>query len=117
MKKEVKKINGIADYAIAAVLLCTPLILNMHVTAVESIIMFAAGFAVGLQSIMTNYPAGILKVMPLRLHLLLHVMAGIFLCTSPWILNFAQKIFWPHLILGLLLIFYGVKSRLESEKD
>jgi hypothetical protein len=37
----------------------------------------------------------------MRTHLLLDLAGGIFLAVSPWLFNFDEHVYLPHLILGI----------------
>jgi hypothetical protein len=39
------------------------------------------------------------------------VAAGLFLAASPWLLGFAEVVFWPHLLVGLFEVGIAFMSR------
>jgi hypothetical protein len=53
-------------------------------------------------SLLTKYEMGLSKVLPFRVHLTLDMIGGLFLAVSPWLFVFADRVWAPHLVLGLL---------------
>jgi hypothetical protein len=64
-----------------------------------------------LYSLMTRYELGMMKVIPMKTHLTLDVLSGIVLAASPWIFNFDERVYLPHLILGLFEIGAGLMTK------
>jgi hypothetical protein len=46
-----------------------------------------------------------------RLQTVVTSIAGAFLVASPWLASFDQRIFWPHLVLGLAAVGAGLPVR------
>lgn len=42
-----------------------------------------------------------MKFIPTRVHGAIDYSTGFFLLVSPWVLGFADQVYWPHLIIGL----------------
>jgi len=62
------------------------------------------GVAVLASSIMTNYEWGLVRVIPMHVHLIADAALGVFLAASPWILGFSDEgtnVWLPHLLVGL----------------
>src|SRR5690606_24725785 len=57
-----------------------------------------------LYSLFTNYELGAVHAIPMPVHLGLDAASGVILAISPWLFGFADLIWWPHLILGLVEI-------------
>lgn len=63
----------------------------------------------------TDYEGGARKVISMSTHLTMDVIAGIFLAASPWLLNFNEQVYLPHLIVGILEIGAGLFTETESQ--
>ncbi|HEV7350862.1 MAG TPA: SPW repeat protein [Telluribacter sp.] len=59
---------------------------------------------------MTDYEAGVMKTVKMSTHLTMDVVAGIFLAASPWLFGFADYVFLPHLIIGIMEIGAGLMT-------
>lgn len=57
-----------------------------------------------VMGIFTNYEGGFIKIIPFKVHLAIDVLAGIALMASPWILGFADEVWVPHLLMGLIVL-------------
>jgi hypothetical protein len=60
------------------------------------------GVSALVYSLLTNYELGLFKVLPFRGHLALDVMSGVLLVLSPWLFQFADQVWVPHLVLGVV---------------
>src|SRR5690606_9207356 len=60
-----------------------------------------AGLMIVLLPLFTRYEGGLVRVLPMPIHLLTDVGLGVFLILSPWIFGFAQYTYLFHLALGL----------------
>jgi hypothetical protein len=47
----------------------------------------------------------------MRVHLMADVVLGLFLAVSPWLLDYDQIVWAPHLIVGLVLVGSGLLTR------
>jgi hypothetical protein len=92
------------DYGVGALLIASPWIFGFAEMGAETWIPVIIGIMTLIMSIFTNYELGLIKMIPLPVHLLIDIVAGILLAASPWLLGFADHIFWPHLIFGMLEI-------------
>lgn len=54
-----------------------------------------------LYSLLTDYELGAVRKIPMSTHLWLDGIAGLFLAVSPWLFNFADFVYLPHLIFGI----------------
>lgn len=102
------KVHGVLDYIVGLLLIAAPWIFNFDNGSAAQWIPVGVGAVVLIMSLMTNYEAGAMKLVPVRVHLTLDVIAGIFLAASPWLFRFSNEVSAPHVIVGLLLIFSGL---------
>ncbi|HMJ91065.1 MAG TPA: SPW repeat protein [Candidatus Acidoferrum sp.] len=70
-----------------------------------------------VQSIFTRYELGLIKLIPMRMHLINDYPAGAFLAASPWLLGFYnaanQRMWLPHLIVGLSVLLATALTQKE----
>ena len=94
-------VHGILDYAMGALLIAAPWLLNFDRGGAETWIPVALGVGAILYSLFTNYELGAVRQLPMPVHLALDAMSGVLLAASPWLFGFADYVWAPHLILGL----------------
>jgi hypothetical protein len=71
------------------------------------------GVSAIIYSLLTNYELGVSRMISMRTHLMLDLMSGILLAASPWLFGFADYVWEPHLILGILEIGAALMTRRE----
>ena len=62
-------------------------------------------------SLITDYELSLTKLIPMPVHLGVDAAGGLLLAASPWLFGFADRVYWPHLILGLVEIGAGLMTR------
>ena len=84
------RLHAVIDYFVPLTFVAAPLLFDFPAGA------RAAAFAVaGLHltmSLLTNYPGGIVKLIPLRAHLLVELIMGPALVAMPWLLGFSSHL-------------------------
>lgn len=110
------KTHGYLDYFMGIFLIAAPYVFNLDKEGSESTVLYALGAAALVYSIITRYELGLIKIIPMKVHLLLDVLSGIFLAASPWLLGFADKVYLPHLILGIIEIGAGLMTNSQSKR-
>ena len=75
------------------------------------------GVATLIYSLCTNYELGLLKLVPFRAHLTLDAMSGVLLALSPWLFGFSDRVWMPHLILGLAEIGTVLMTRTAASAE
>jgi hypothetical protein len=96
--------HGILDYLIGALLIVAPWLFDFADGGAKQWVPIILGAGALLYSIMTDYELGLVKAIPMSVHLMLDLGSGIILAVSPWLFGFADEIWWPHLVFGLLEI-------------
>src|SRR5690606_22969592 len=66
-----------------------------------------------LYSVFTDYELGLVRKIPMPTHLMLDLGSGVLLAVSPWLFGFAEWVWLPHLVLGLI----EVGAALMTEKE
>lgn len=105
------KTHGIMDYSMALLLIVSPFLFGFWQDGTAGWILIILGGGLFLYSLFTDYEVGFSKSISLKTHLTLDVISGIFLAVSPWLFGFADQVFLPHLIFGLLEIGAGLMTK------
>jgi hypothetical protein len=101
------RVHGILDYAAVAIFVNAPLVFGFSGTA-ASALYWLAGIHVLMTGI-TDFPYGMFKVIPFRIHGAIDGLGGLFLVVAPWVLGFAadarsRNFFLAMAILGFAII-------------
>ena len=111
MKHINSRAHGIIDYVVGAALILAPYLFGFANDEPARNAAWIVGGGALLYSLFTAYELSIAKIIPYRVHLGLDMAAGLFLAASPWLMNFADRIVAPHLVVGLLEIGVALMSR------
>ena len=76
------------DYATVAAFLNAPMVFGFHGIP-AAIVYWMAGIHL-LMTGCTDFPLGVFKWIPFRIHGVIELLAGIFLLVAPWVFGFAQ---------------------------
>lgn len=98
------RIHGMLDYIVGVLLIFAPRIFNFENTGVASQLPVFLGVATIVYSLLTRYELGLVKVIPFKAHLTIDFLSGVLLLVSPWAFGFAETVWVPHVVVGLLEI-------------
>ena len=105
------RIHGMLDYGSGLLLLLAPYIFDFADGTAAQYVPQAIGAGILLMSLVTDYELSLAKLVPMPVHLGVDVAGGLLLAASPWLFGFADRVYWPHLILGLAEIGAGLMTR------
>ncbi len=107
--------HGVLDYVVGALLLVVPYLLGFaDGTAAQWVPQLLGLVAIG-GALMTDYELGVMRVIPMPVHLMIDIGSGALLALSPWLFGFSDRVFWPHLIVGIMEIGAGLMTRTVPE--
>jgi hypothetical protein len=66
-------------------------------------------------SVLTDYELSLARVIPMPVHLAADAGGGLLLAASPWLFGFADRVTWPHVILGLLEVGAALMTRTSPD--
>jgi len=112
------KTHGYLDYIMGVLLIVAPWIFGFARDGAETWVPVILGAGTILYSLMTDYELGAWPLISMSTHLMFDLAGGIILAASPWIFGFADYVWAPHLILGILEIGASLMTKLVpvSEK-
>jgi hypothetical protein len=108
--------HGVLDYLVGGLLIAAPRLLGFADHQLASQVPVLLGVAAIFSSLLTAYPLGLLRVLPFRLHLRLDLLSGVLLASSPWLFGFADRVWVPHLAVGLFELGAVMLTR-RDERD
>lgn len=96
--------HGLLDYLMGALMIGAPWWLGFHRGGDETKVFVAIGIGVLLYSLFTRYEYGAVKSIRMGTHLALDIIGGAVLALSPWLFGFADYVYAPHVVFGLVEI-------------
>ena len=116
------QLHGLIDYLFALALLL-PLITGHGTTGKDTIVFTILGIAVIVMSMVTDYEFGLMKIIPMKLHLFLDLIISFFIIAMPMIFPMENYyLYWP-VILGVSGVIVTILSssrpyiRKRDDKD
>jgi len=99
------KLHGVLDYSIALALLL-PWIVDYGHADEDTMMLASFGGLILFYSLLTDYEFGLIKLFPIKVHLLFDILVGIVLSFSPWLFDIGNYfLYWPSLIgIGELIL-------------
>jgi hypothetical protein len=109
------RIHGILDYLVGLALIAAPWVLDFADGGAEQWVPVLLGIGVVLYSVVTDYELGLARALPMPVHLWLDFGGGLVLAVSPWLFGFAEAIWWPHVLFGVLEMGVSLLTRTVPE--
>lgn len=110
------KIHGIIDYLTGITLLAAPYLFGFADGTAAQWVPTIIGLMILGQSLITQYELSVAKIIPMPTHLMLDAGTGLVLAASPWLFGFADRVFMPHLLVGLMEIAVVLLSASRSTR-
>ena len=96
--------HGYLDFTMGILLMSAPWIFGFFLGGAETWVPVALGAGVIVYSLLTDYEMGMAKRIPMPAHLGLDAAGGVLLAASPWLFGFADYVWVPHVVFGVLEI-------------
>ncbi len=96
------KVHGVLDYMMGLLLIASPWIFGFADNGMQLWTPVILGLMTIIYSLMTDYELGLSDNISMRTHLIIDFMSGLLLAASPWLFGFAEEVYLPHLILGIV---------------
>lgn len=113
------KVHGALDYIVAIALIFAPMIFGFaSVGGPAVVIPIVLGILLFIYSLFTRYEWGAFKVIGMPYHLIIDLVAAIFLALSPFLFGFvneAPNAWVPHVVVGIAVILVVVFSQTQPE--
>ena len=121
MKFISSKVHTIIGLLVGVVLLLAPTLFGFTDNQAASMVPMYVGIFIIISELITTSRLSPLKLVPMRVHLVLDYLTGIFLALSPWLFGFSDapvNAWMPHVVVGVLVVGYAAFTNpmLESEE-
>ncbi|CAN5672367.1 SPW repeat protein [soil metagenome] len=104
MRALTTRVHGMIDYFFGLTLIAAPWLPGFAAGGAETWVPVAMGALLIGYSLITDYEFSLLKWLQIPLHLWLDGFGGVLLAVSPWLFNFDQQVWLPHVVIGALQI-------------
>lgn len=104
------RFHGVLDYILGLLLIAAPWLLGFEEIEAATWTAVMAGIVVLVQAAVTNFEVGLIRKVPMGVHLTMDALLGILLAASPWLFGFARDVYAPHLIFGLYLVLASLMT-------
>jgi len=111
------KVHGVMDYIMGILLIASPWLFDFNRGGMETWIPVILGVGALVYSVMTDYELGLTRTLTMPTHLTLDLVSGILLAVSPWIFGFADYVYLPHLVLGIIEIGVSLMTKREPSNE
>jgi hypothetical protein len=106
--------HAVLDYLTGGTLVAAPRIFGITDEPAAAKVLELAGGGATAYSLLTDYELGLVKVLPIRTHLLLDAGSGALIAASPWLFGFAKRgrRYWlPHVAIGAMELLAAVSTK------
>ncbi len=103
-----RKTHAMLDYGSAILLFAAPWLFHFADVDAARTLCIVAAILILAMSLMTDYEASLVKLIPMKIHLMADVLLGLFFIVSPWLLNFSDETYLFHVAMGVVALFAGV---------
>lgn len=122
MKFLSSKTHTVIGLIVGVLLLFAPALLGFSDNSAATTVAQVVGVFIILSELITTSQFSPLKLVPMRVHIVIDCITGLFLAISPWLFNFADapaNEWMPHVIVGILVIGYALVTNpaLDSETE
>jgi hypothetical protein len=111
------RVHGYIDYLFAILLIVSPWIFGFAIGGAAQWLPVVLGAGIIVYSALTDYELGMTRAISMPVHLGIDVAGGLLLAVSPWLFGFADIVFWPHLLLGLIEIGTALMTKTHPYED
>ena len=106
------RVHGILDWLLGAVLAASPWILGLDRSQPEGLVPMGIGIVALILTFFTDHELGVVRRIPMPMHLGTDVAAGALLAASPWLFGFADRVSTPHVVLGIAAMIAGLTTKM-----
>ena len=113
MKFISNRVHTIIGLVVGVVLLLAPYIFGFSDNASAAMVPWVIGLFIILNELITTSPIALVKLVPMKIHVIVDVLTGLVLAVSPWLFGFADaapNAWVPHVLVGILIVGYALAT-------
>jgi hypothetical protein len=104
---------------VGVVLLVAPTLFGFEDNVAAAMVPRLIGAFIIANELITTSPLSILKLVPMKIHIVIDCLTGAVLALSPWLFGFSNApvhAWLPHVVVGILVIGYALMTSTADEK-
>ena len=105
------RMHGMLDYGVGLLLLVAPYLFGFANGGAAQWVPMILGLGAIVYSALTRYELGLVKLIPMPVHLALDAASGLLLAASPFLFGFSDQVWVPHVVFGLLELGASLMTR------
>ena len=109
--------HGFIDYVAGLVIIASPWLFGFADGSAAQWVPVVVGLALLGSSLLTDYELGLVRVIPMPVHLGLDCIAGLLLAVSPWLFGFSDRVWLPHVVLGAFEVMASFITRTVPDTE
>lgn len=118
MKKPITtSLHGYLDYGSAVIIATSPWVFFIDHVPMVIPVSLGLGLLIVFMSLLTRYEGGLIKMLPMKVHLIADVFVGVLLALSPWAFGFAQETFLFQVIMGVAIILVAFSTSAHAHTE
>lgn len=115
------KSHTIIGLIVGAALIAAPYLFGFNDNTAATITPILIGVFILLNELITTSPFSLVKLVPMKVHIIVDVLTGAILAASPWLFGFYNAddaVQWvPHLIVGIMVIGYALLTTTADDRN
>lgn len=108
--------HAFMDYIWSVVLLAGPWLSTFHEVEAARITSLAGGGLIALLTVLTASEGGIVRIIPMKVHLAMDGVLGAFLIAAPFLFGFSEETHLFHIVMGLIILGAAFFTETRQEK-
>lgn len=113
------KVHTIIGIVVGIVLLLAPTLFGFENNTMATLVPRIIGGFIILNELITTSPLSVVKLVPMKVHIVLDCLTGLVLGLSPWLFGFSSapaNAWAPHVLVGVLVIGYALMTNTADSK-
>lgn len=109
------KVHAVLDYATGLVLILAPDLLQFSEIGGAAVLApRIIGLGIILLEMITDFELSLVKLVPMKVHIIVDILAGVLLALSPYLFGFNDEkvnAWLPHMLVGVMIIGVSMLSQ------
>ncbi|MDB5511399.1 MAG: hypothetical protein JWR08_882 [Enterovirga sp.] len=109
------RVHGIVDYPWGLLIAASPWLFGFADRSAAQWLPVLLGGGILVMNLLTDYEPTLARIIPVPVHLAVDGLGGALLAVSPWLFGFADRVYLPHVIIGVMEIGLALFTQTKRE--